>query len=123
MSWPYDGQPAPGRADDAARRGALRGIPRVPRGRPRPAVARPPRAWPPPRRGARGHRPRPRVPHLEVAHARAGPRRRPGGGPDVSDGQRGGEGLAALALLQAALNGDREHAAVPRTPEVLAGEG
>ena len=41
----------------------------------------------------------------------------------MPDGQRGGEGLAALALLEAALNGDREHPAVPRTPAELAAEG
>ena len=38
-------------------------------------------------------------------------------------GQRRGERLAAVALLQAALNGDREHPALPRTPDELAAEG
>ena len=59
---------------------------------------------------------------------RAGPGRRAGGSADVRAGgaaRRTAEGAAyapRMPLLQAALDGDREHPAVPRTPDELASE-
>jgi uncharacterized protein (DUF849 family) len=41
----------------------------------------------------------------------------------VPHGQGHGARLVSVAMLQAALNGDREHPAVPRTPDELGAEG